>query len=178
MRPALALLAFGWLAVLVEGGLAQLLPYGLVPDLSLLLTVAAASALEPGLGLVVAFGIGLGADMVSGPLLGQFAFLRLMEFSLARLVAAQLDLRRGLPLMVFVFALVWADGIAQVGLGQLFLGSFPLQLVELTGLAACALVTAPLAPWAAVFARRLRERLDASEARRDMRLDTKRPVLR
>jgi rod shape-determining protein MreD len=178
VRSALALLAFGWLAVLVEGGLAQLMPHWVVPDLSLLLTVAAASALEPGLGLVVAFGIGLGADMVSGPLLGQFAFLRLIEFALARQVAAHLDLRRGLPLMVFVFALVWLDGIAQVGLGRLFLGSFRLELVEFAGLAACALVTAPLSPAAAVFARRLRERLDAGEARRDMRLDTKRPVLR
>ncbi len=178
MRPALALLAFGCLAVLVEGGLAQLLPHWVVPDLSLLLTVAAASSLEPGLGLVVAAGIGLGADMVAGPLLGQFAFLRLLEFTLARLVAAQLDLRRGLPLIVFVLAVIGVDGFAQVGLSRLFLGSFPLEPVELLGLAASALVTAPLAPWAAALASRLRERLEESDARRDMRLETRRPVLR
>ena len=56
--------------------------------------------------------------------------------------------------------------------------SFPIQPIELAGLAARALVTAPLAPWAARLSRSLRERLDESEARRDMRLDTRRPVLR
>lgn len=178
MRLALALLVLGWLAALVQGGLAHLLPGWAVPDLSLLVTVAAASALEPGFGLVVAAGIGLGVDMISGSWLGQFAFLRLFELALARLVAAQLDLRRGVPLMVFAFALVGFDGLAQVGLGRLLLGSFPIQPIELAGLAARALVTAPLAPWAASFSRRLRERLDESEARRDMRLDTRRPVLR
>ena len=178
MRPALALLLLGWLAALVQGGLAHLLPGWAVPDFSLLVTIAAASALEPGYGLVVAAAIGLGADMVSGPLLGEFAFLRLIELAVARLVAGKLDLRRGLPLTVFAFALVGIDGLAQVGLGRLFLGSFPLQPVELLGLAARGLVTAPLAPSAAALSRRLRESLDETEARRDMRLDTRRPVLR
>lgn len=178
MRLALALLVLGWLAALVQSALAHLLPGWVVPDLSLLVTVAAASALEPGFGLVVAAGIGLGVDMISGSWLGQFAFLRLVELALARLVAAQLDLRRGVPLMVFAFALVGFDGLAQVGLGWLLLGSFPIHPIELAGLAARALVTAPLAPWAARFSRSLRERLDESEARRDMRLDTRRPVLR
>lgn len=178
MRLALALLVLGWLAALVQSALAHLLPGWVVPDLSLLVTVAAATALEPGFGLVVAAGIGLGVDMISGSWLGQFAFLRLVELALARLVAAQLDLRRGVPLMVFAFALVGFDGLAQVGLGRLLLGSFPIHPIELAGLAARALVTAPLAPWAARFSRSLRERLDESEARRDMRLDTRRPVLR
>jgi cell shape-determining protein MreD len=178
MRPALALLVLGWLAALVQGGLAHLLPGWAVPDLALLVTLAAASALEPGYGLLVAAGIGLGTDMISGPLLGQFAFLRLLELALARGVAGQLDLRRGLPLTVFAFALVVVDGLAQIGLGRLLLGSFPVQPLELLGLGARALVTAPLAPAAAALSRRLRDRLDESEARRDMRLDTRRPVLR
>ena len=178
MRSALALLGLGWLAVLVQGGLAHLLPAWLVPDLSLLFTIAAASALDPGWGMVVAAGIGLGVDMVSGPLLGEFAFLRLMELALARLVAGQLDLRRGLPLTVFAFALVELDGLAQIGLGRMLLGSFPLQPIELLALLGRGLVTAPLAPWAASLSRRLRESLDETEARRDMRLDTRRPVLR
>jgi len=178
MRLALALLTLGWLGALVQGGLALLLPGWAVPDLSLLITLAAASALEPGFALVVAAGIGLGTDMVSGPWLGQFAFLRLFELTLARVVAAQLDLRRGLPLTVFAFALVVFDGLAQVGLGRLLLGSFPLQPSQLTALVGRALLTAPLAPWVVPFSRRLRDRLDESEARRDMRLDTRRPVLR
>jgi hypothetical protein len=178
MKSALALLGIGCLAALVQGGLAHLLPSWAVPDLSLLVTLAAASALEPGWGLLVAAGIGLGADMVSGPVLGQLAFLRLMEFSVARLVAGQLDLRRGLPLTVFAFALVVLDGVGQITLGRMLLGWFPLSAVELLGLAAHGLVTAPLAPSAAGLARRIREGLDETEARRDMRLDTRRPVLR
>jgi cell shape-determining protein MreD len=178
MRPALALLALGWLAVIVQGGLALLLPGWAVPELALLVTLAVASALEPGFGLGVAAGIGLGGDMVSSPPLGQLAFLRLLELTLARLVSSQLDLRRGLPLMVFAFAVVLFDGLAQIVLGRLLLGSFPLQPIELLGLLGRALVSAPLAPAAVSLARRLRERLDESEARRDMRLDTRRPVLR
>lgn len=178
MRSALALLLMGWFAVLAQGGLARILPDWAVPELSLLATVGAASVLSTGSGLVVAAGIGLGADMVSGPLLGQLAFLRTLELALARLVAGQLDLRRGLPLTVFAFALVLLDGLAQVGLGRLLLGSFPVHVFELLELTGLALVTAPLAPWAAWLSRRVRARLDESEPRRDMRLDTRRPVLR
>ena len=178
MRLALALLGLGWLAALAQGGLALLLPSAAVPDLPLLVTLAAASALDPGLGLVVAAGIGLGSDMVSGPWLGELAFLRLIEFALTRAIAAQLDLRRGLPLVVFAFALVVCDGLAQVGLGRLLLSAFPIQVSALSGLLLRALCTAPLAPLVAGFARRLREQLDESEARRDMRLDMRRSVLR
>jgi hypothetical protein len=178
VRSALALLVLGWLAVVVQGGLARLLPGWAVPELSLLATLAAAFALEPGFGLVVAAGIGLGSDMLSGPPLGQLAFLRTWEFALARILAGQLDLRRGLPLVVFAAAVVVADGLAQVGLARLLLGWFPLRPLELLGLTGCALVTAPLAPAAAGLVRRLRERLDEAEARRDMRLHTRRPLLR
>jgi hypothetical protein len=178
MRSALALLLLGWLAVAVQGGLARLLPGWAVPELSLLVTVGAASALEPGFGLLVAAGIGLGADAVSGPLLGQLAFLRTIELALARLVAGQLDLRRGVPLMVFAFVLVLCDGLAQAGLARLLFDAFPLQLSELVQLAGLALVTAPLAPWAASFSRNLRMRFDESAQRRDLRLDTRRPALR
>ena len=94
------------------------------------------------------------------------------------LLARQPARRRGLPRTVCAFALVGIDGLAQIGLGRLLLGSFPLQPVELLGLAARGLVTAPLAPSAAALSRRLRESLDETEARRDMRLDTRRPVLR
>lgn len=178
MRLAFALLALGWFAALAQGGLALLLPGWAVPDLSLLITLAAASALEPGLGFVVAAGIGLGSDMISGPWLGQFAFLRLMELAFARLLAAQLDLRRGLPLVVFALALVLFDGLAQAGLGRLLLGAFPVEPGQLGALVVRALLTAPLALLVVRFSRGLRELLDESEARRDMRLDTRRPVLR
>jgi hypothetical protein len=178
MRSALALLALGWLAIAVQGGLARLLPGWVVPDLSLLALLAAASTLDTGWALLVAAGIGLGGDMASAPPLGQLAFLRTVELALARLVAGQLDVRRGLPLLVFTSSVVALDGLAQIGLGRLLLGSFPLHPADLLSLAGRALATAPLAPAALGLSRRLRERLDETEARRDMRLDTRRPVLR
>jgi cell shape-determining protein MreD len=178
MRPALALLALGWLAALVQGGAAQLLPPRAVPDLALLLTLAAGLALGPGWALVLAAGVGLGADMVSGTLLGQLAFLRLLELVFVRAVAGQLDLRRGLPLAVFAFALVLIDGLGQVATSRLFLGSFPFQASELLALAGRAAITAPLAPAVGALVRSVRARLDEGEARRNMRLDTRRTMLR
>jgi cell shape-determining protein MreD len=178
MRPTLALLALGLLAVLVQGGLAHLVPGRAVPDLSLLLTLAAALVLGAGSGLLVAAGVGLGADMVSGTLLGQLACLRVLEVVVTRAIAGQLDLRRGLPLAVFAFALVFLDGIGQAALSWLFLGEFPLRPGELLGLGVRAAVTAPFAPLVGAVARRISDRLDESEARREMRLDTRRSVLR
>jgi len=178
MRPTLALLALGLLAALVQGGLAHLVPARAVPDLSLLLTLAAALALGTGSGLIVAAGVGLGADMVSGTLLGQLACLRLLELVATRAIAGQLDLRRGLPLVVFAFAMVWIDGMGQAALSWLFLGEFPVQPGELLTLGVRAAVTAPFAPIVGGVVRRVVEWLDESEARREMRLDTKRPVLR
>lgn len=178
MRQTLALLGLGCLAVLVQGGLAHVLPAYAVPDLSLLLTLSAALVLGAGAGLIVAAGVGLGGDMVSGTLLGQLACLRLLELVFTRGIAGQLDLRRGLALVVFAFALVWIDGLGQAGLSWLFLGAFPLQPGELLTLALRAAATAPFAPLIAGLVRRLCDRLDESEARREMRLDTRRAVLR
>jgi hypothetical protein len=178
MRQTLALLALGWLSVLVQGGLSHLLPAYAVPDFSLLLTLAAALVLGAASGLVVAAGVGLGADMVSGTLLGQLACLRLIELAVTRGIAGQLDLRRGLPLAVYAFALAWVDGLGQVGLSWLFLGAFPLQPGELVTLGIRAALTAPFAPLAGALVRRVCERLDESDARREMRLDTRRAMLR
>ncbi len=178
MRPVLALLVLGWLFALLQGAAAHLLPSWTVPDLVLLLTLAVALVLGPGAGLLVASGVGLGADMVSGTLLGQLACLRLLVLVFTRLVAGQLDLRRGLPLVVFAAALVWIDGLGQAGLSWLFLGAFPLQPGELLTLGLRTLVTAPFAPLVLGIARSVRERFDESDARREMRLDTRRAVLR
>ena len=178
MRPTLALLVLGWLAALVQGGVSHLVPAYAVPDLSLLLTLAAALVLGTGSSLLVAAGVGLGADMVSGTLLGQLACLRLVELVFTRGIAGQLDLRRGLPLAIFAFALVGIDGLGQAGLSWLFLGAFPLQAGDLLTLGVRAALTAPFAPWVGAIVRRVCEGLDDSDARREMRLDTRRAMLR
>lgn len=178
MKSGLALLALGWLAVVVQGGLAHLVPGHWVPDFALLLTLAAALVLGPLMGVAVGAALGLGADMVSGTLLGQLACLRLLEVGFTRVVAGQLDLRRGLPLAIFAFALVTLDAAGQVGLSRLFLGSFPLQPGELWTLGIHAAVTAPFAPFVSSLARRVCDRLDEGDARRELRLDPRRAAMR
>jgi hypothetical protein len=178
VKSAFALLTLGWLAVVVQGGLAHLLPGYWVPDLALLITLSAALVLGPITGLAVAAALGLGADMVSGTLLGQLACLRLVEVGFTRVVAGQLDLRRGLPLAIFAFAMVVLDAAGQAALSRLFLGSFPFQPEELAALGIHAAVTAPFAPSVGSLARRVCDRLDEGDARREMRLDTRRAVLR
>ena len=178
MKSGFALLALGWLAVVVQGGLAHLLPAHWIPDLALMFNLAAALVLGPITGLAVAVGLGLGADMVSGTLLGQLGCLRLVELGFTRVVAGQLDLRRGLPLAIFAFAMVLFDAAGQAGLSRLFLGGFPFQPAELATLGIHAAVTAPFAPFVGSVARRVCDRLDEGDARREMRLDTRRAVLR
>jgi hypothetical protein len=178
VKSGFALLGLGWLAVVVQGGLAHLLPGHWVPDLALLLTLSVALVLGPISGVLVAAALGLGADMVSGTLFGQLACLRLVEVGFTRVVAGQLDLRRGLPLAIFAFAMVGLDAAGQAALTSLFLGGFPFQLSELATLGVHAAVTAPFAPLVGSVARRVCDHLDEGDARREMRLDTRRAVLR
>lgn len=176
MRPALAVLGLGGLGVALQGALADLLPRAVVPELGLLAVVGAALVLGRGSGMAVAFLLGLGADLLSGALLGQQAALRLLAFAVTVGLGGSLDLGRGLPLAVFVFALVLGDGIALLGLTRLFLGPVPVSLGELEVLAGRAALTAALAPAAAGLFRGLVRRLAEGEARREMRLETRRPV--
>ena len=173
----MALLALGMLALVLEGALATGLPAWALPDLAVLLPAASALVLGPVEGLLVAGLLGLGADMLSGSLLGQQALVRLMEFALTRRVAAQLDLRRALPFAVFALALEGLDAALQLGLAQAFLGDFPLRGADLAQVLGRAGVSAALAPPVVTSVRRIAQAFDDAEARREMRLDTRRPLL-
>lgn len=177
MRPALAWCGVGLLGIVLEGVLAHGISPRYVPDFSLLATIAAALAFPPGRGMILAVVFGLGTDMLSGSLLGQVAMLRLFEFGLARALAGQLDLRRGVPSAVFAATLVGLDSLGLVGLSTLFLGGFPVAWSELVGLAPRALITAAFAPWVVRLALRIANVLSESETRREMRIETRRPVL-
>jgi cell shape-determining protein MreD len=168
--------ALGILALLLEGALAALVDVRWIPDFGLLVPIAAALWLGPAEGLLVAAGIGLAADTLSGSLLGQQAFLRLLEFTVTRAVASKLDLRRPLPLTVFVLAVGLADAAAMGGLTRLFLGELPLSTRQLGGLAMRAAMSALFAPLVAGVVRGFVERRGEFEARREMRLDTRRPA--
>lgn len=177
MRRALAVFAVGLAALLLQSALATLLPLQGVPDLGLLMVVAAALVLGPAEGLLVCAGLGLGADMLSGSLLGQQATLRLFEFVATRSLASQLDLVRPLPLAVYAAGLSLVDALGMAGLTRLFLGGFPVTPRDAALLAARSAVNGLVAPGVAGAVRRLARRLAEEEARREMRLETRRPVL-
>ena len=175
MKRFLAILAAGWLAIFAVGALAEFVPVRLLPDPSLLATLAAALVLGPASGLVVAALLGLSADVVSGTLLGQQAMLRVLELAVTRVFAAQLDLRRGLPLAVYVVVLSAVDAALSVLQARFFLGlSFAWS--ELPGALERAGVNGLAAPWVGAAARRITALLEEREARREMRLETRRPV--
>jgi cell shape-determining protein MreD len=165
----------GLLAVALQGALMDLLPPRFVPELGVLAAVAAARVLGRASGLMVAFGVGLAADLLSGALLGQHAALRMGAFLVTVAVGGSLDLQRPVPLAVFVWALALGDAVASLGLTWLFLGPVPLAARDAAPLVVRAAVTAALAPGAVGLAREVVRRLDERQARRDMRLDTRRP---
>ncbi len=164
------------LAFVATGAMASFVPARFLPDVSLLGTVAAALLLGPGPGLLVAVALGLSADVLTGTLLGQQAMARLLEFTLIRLFAAQLDLRRGAPLAVFGFCLSLVDAAIVVGLSRVFL-DLPFAWSELGAVLTRAAANGVCAPIVGAAARGMAERFEEREARREMRLDTRRPVL-
>ena len=179
MRSMLAIFGLGVLGLIVQTALLNLLPGRWVPDFGLLIPVVAILALPPVEGLLLAAALGLSAGMFSNALLGQYALIRIVEFVVARILNAQLDLKRALPLAVFVFAITIFDASGVIGITWLFFGVFPIPLGETCNLLVRAGVNAVVAPMLVVPLRGLVERFTERDARRsrEVRLDTKRPVL-
>ena len=179
MRSMLAIFALGVLGLIVQTALLNLLPGHWVPDLALLIPVVAILALPPVEGLLLAAALGLSAGMFSNALLGQHALIRIVEFMVIRVVNAQLDLKRALPLAVFAFAITIFDAAGLLGITRFFFGESPIPLRETGDLLVRAGVNAVVAPMLATPLRRIVERFAERDARRsrDVRLDTKRPML-
>jgi len=179
MRSMLALFALGILGLIVQSALGHLLPGYWVPDLGLLIPVVAILALPPAPGLLMAAALGISAGMFSNALLGQYALIRIVEFVVIRVLNAQLDLKRALPLAVFAFAITIFDAAGVIGITWLFFGVSPIPLGEVGNLLVRAGVNGAVAPLLVVplcgLVERSAER--AAHHRRDVRLDTKRPVL-
>ena len=146
MKQAIALLACGIAALVLQGAAATVVPPPWCPDLALLVVIAVGVCRE-GLatGSLIAVSIGYASDVVSGSLLGQHAFLRLLVFAGARLGSRQLNLRGAIPLAVFaasstlVYGLVLAALTAFIADGSLGswagIGDFALHAI-VNGLAA------------------------------------------
>jgi rod shape-determining protein MreD len=178
VRESLVLLAAGVIALALESALLAHLPFALVPALSLLFPIAAALLLGPLPGLLVSAVLGFGADMLSGALLGQHALLRMLEFAVVRAAIGQFDLVRPLPFALFAFGVALADAAGSAALIQFFLGSFEAEARGLGAIALRALATAAAAPLVLALARRVATIGGGDgDVRREMRLETKRPVL-
>lgn len=176
MRRAGLLIVCAAVAWIVQGTLASLLPGALVPDLTLIATVAVAVSAPPVAGLCFAAGIGFGADLLSGALLGQHALLRLLVFIATRLLGAHFDLRPGLPLAIFAAVLSLADVVGLWALARVFQEGSLLGFDAIVVVLARALWAAILTPSAVRVLGVLRDRLEEGDPRREVRLEPRRPV--
>lgn len=125
MKLASGLFAFGVLLIVARGALATVLPPGVRPDLGLLAVVGLGLHLPGAAGLLAAAGLGVLTDVLTGALLGHHAFLFVLAFAVTRLAGAQLDLRRGLPVVVLVAAVSAANGLLGAGISRLFAAEAP-----------------------------------------------------
>jgi len=176
MRRALLLVVCGFVTWIAQGTLASLLPAWSVPDLTLVVTVAVAVTAPPIAGLFFAAGIGFGVDLLSGALLGQHALLRLLVFAAVRLLGAQLDLRQGVSLAIFVAVLSLLDVFGLWILARAFQESSLIGLDTVPIVLVRVLLAALLAPGAARLLRALHEWLEEGDPRREVRLEPRRPV--
>jgi rod shape-determining protein MreD len=178
MRSALALAVLALGALVLQGTLAALLPAALAPDLALLVTVVAAVQAPALPALLLAAALGFGADILSGSLLGEQALLRLLAFAATRFVSGQFHLERGLPLASYCLAIGLLDPLGLAALSSAFAGASPLGWEALPTLAARALLGAVLAGVVHRVVGAALETLQDSDARRrEVRFDTRRPVL-
>lgn len=131
MTRAAALLGLSLAGLMLRGVVAEYLPAVLVPDLGLVMAVAAGLHLGSLGALVVAFAVGLVGDLLSGSLLGQQALVLMSLAGVTSVADRQLQLKRGLPLAVFTAGGTVAAGALLVASTSLFEG----RLVPDAGLA-------------------------------------------
>jgi rod shape-determining protein MreD len=175
VRGALALLALGVLCLAVQSVAGIHLPQGAVPDLSLLVVVAAGLLLPVPAGACISVLLGYAVDLMSGALLGQHALLRLVAYAGTKLANRRLDLRRPLPLSAFVAALTIADTLGVVLTTRALGGRAPLELGLAPVLGLQILVNAAAAPLISALASAvLRWVTPEDSARRVVRLEPRR----
>jgi len=177
-RRILVLAGLSLAMLILQSVATAVLPARFVPDLALLLAIAAGVSAGVIEGMLLATGVGYGADLLSGSLLGHHALLRLAVFLATRVLSAQFHLKRGLPLACCVVGLTVADALGTAVLGWLFTGDPILGLHAPLDLMSRALVNALFAPLVVALLDTVLELLTEREARRrDVRLETRRPVL-
>ncbi len=124
MKANLAVLALGLAALIVQGALARTLPPPWCPDLAWLVVIGVGLRWPTFLsGLLIAVVLGYSMDLVSGSLMGQHAFMRLISYLAAALASRQLDLSGAIPVSIFVFGMTFLYGFMIVATLAFFVGS-------------------------------------------------------
>lgn len=133
MKSVLAVLLLGFAALIVQGALARTLPPPWCPDLAWLVVIGVGLRWPRVLpGAFVAFLLGYAMDLLSGSLMGQHAFMRLISYLVAAMASRQLDLSGGLPVAIFVFGMTVIYGLGIVATLAFFIGSDAIGIDVLT----------------------------------------------
>lgn len=129
MKSSLAVLALGLAALVVQGALARWIPPPWCPDLALLVVIGIGLRWPSFLaGLLVTVPLGYAMDLVSGSLMGQHAFLRVLTYLTAAVASRQLDLSGALPVSIFVLAMTVLYGLGIGATLTLFVGADTVHL--------------------------------------------------
>jgi rod shape-determining protein MreD len=124
VKAVLVVFLLGFAALIVQGALARTIPPPWCPDLALLVVIGVGLR-WPGFlaGVFVAVPLGYAMDLLSGSLMGQHAFMRLVTYLIAAVASRQLDLSGGLPVAIFVFGMTVFYGLGIVATLSFFVGS-------------------------------------------------------
>ncbi len=112
MKSGGVVFLLGLAALVVQGALARTIPPPWCPDLSWLV-VLGIGLRWPGFlsGLLVVVPLGYAMDLLSGSMMGQHAFMRIVSYLIAAVASRQLDLSGALPVSVFVFGMTLLYGL-------------------------------------------------------------------
>ena len=177
MRFSFVFLAVFWLCIALEASLASWLPIFALPNIALLAVLSATLVLPPAHSLVLAFFLGLGADMLSGALFGAHAFALLIMWLLLTALAAQIQVRSWGALVALGAVATLVNAAVLAAASWFFLGGFALLWSDVGGTLLRAAVTGVCAPAVTGFTRFLERIFSELRARREMALKTRRPVL-
>jgi rod shape-determining protein MreD len=124
VKSSLAVLLLGFAALVVQGALARTIPPPWCPDLAWLVVIGIGLRWPRVLsGAFIAVSLGYAMDLLSGSLMGQHAFMRLVSYLVAAVASRQLDLSGGLPVAIFVFGMTILYGLGIVATLAFFVGS-------------------------------------------------------
>jgi len=172
VKRALALAGLAFVALVVQTGVARVVPVPWCPDIGLLVVVGFGLALRrAATGLLLSALVGYLSDLLSGSLLGQHMLLRMVGFGAARIGSRRFNLRGPVPLAIFSAGLSAANGLATWALAAFFAPGQAPPLPPAAEFAVQAALAALLAPFVVAGVAKLCQALGDEEGARLMRLE-------